>query len=299
MFCEESNCWQDAQCALHNTDGISTEDVFPWGDPMTDDEDEERARYDAIKKREDLGRAQRPWRLSFAEEIATPSRSFELGRSCSIQYQVCNFTPSSSITFTGRRIWDSALVLCKYMQLESERFSTGHREAQAWLRGKKVLELGAGLALPTLAACAFGASVAVCTDLPHQIPLMEQNISLNEFCMQARAVPLSWGKLGATLLDDLGAPFDLVLCADVLFSDEAITLLVDTLCSVCSPETLVLTSNEHRWQGADGFYSLLRSRGPVFLTISSIPCTEDLISMFIKLGLVKLLPSMLVGPSVQ
>jgi len=56
-------------------------------------------------------------------------------------------------------------------------------------------------------------------------------------------------------------PFDLVLCTDVLFSENAIGLLVDTICSVCENHTVVLTSNEHRWEGAAQFYLLLEERG--------------------------------------
>lgn len=249
-FCFGVDCWQQNPCLLHQGSILSSD--FPWLDPLIeDDAEEERERYNKIKQREAERHAQRPWRSS-VDDLSTGPRCLDLGH-CVIRYQVCPFTPSSAITFTGRRIWDSALVLCKYMQVLA-----AHGGDSQWLAGKKVLELGAGLALPTLAACAFGASTAVCTDMPHQVALMEENIALNGFT-QARAMPLAWGVLDN--LSALGAPFDLVLCSDVLFSSEGTGLLVDTLCSVCSEHTLLLASNEHRWTGAGAFYDLLRARG--------------------------------------
>jgi len=250
MFCSVLGCWQQVPCLYHQSCSVSSVHNFPWGDPLLeDDADEERERYNKIKQRE--AERHRPWRSS-AEDFFTGPRCLKLEHSV-IQYQVSPFTPSSAYTFTGRRIWDSALVLVKYMQLQA----TANPQ---WLAGKKVLELGAGLALPTLVACAFGASVAVCTDVPHQIALIEKNIALNGFT-QAKAMPLTWGVIDSSTLNDLGKPFDLVLFSDLLFSSEGTTSLVDTLCSVCSENTLVLASNEHRWVGASDFYDLLRTRG--------------------------------------
>ena len=65
---------------------------------------------------------------------------------------------------TGRTVWDAAVVLAKYMEING-----------AMMRGKRVLELGAGTGLAGLAAAALGAHVDI-SDLSYCLPNIIQNI---------------------------------------------------------------------------------------------------------------------------
>lgn len=92
------------------------------------------------------------------------------------------------------------------------------------LGGKRVVELGCGLALPSLAAARAGAE-ALATDGDREaLPLVERNASLNgvavETAMAEWAAP-----------DDLvrRAPFDLVLAADVLYERHSVAPLLRLL----------------------------------------------------------------------
>ena len=78
------------------------------------------------------------------------------------------------------------------------------------LGGKRVLELGCGLGLPSLAAGLAGADVLATDWAPEALALLERNASANG--LRLRTAPLDW-RAGASAR----APFDLVLAADVLY----------------------------------------------------------------------------------
>ena len=104
----------------------------------------------------------------------------------------------------GGILWDGAFLLAKYV-------------SQLDMAGRRTIELGAGTALPSIVACAHGASV-VATDLPALLPLATSNFAENAAQMQAnyQVEPLNW-----SLSEDLArleqAEYDYVLLADVFY----------------------------------------------------------------------------------
>jgi len=92
------------------------------------------------------------------------------------------------------------------------------------LEGLRVLELGCGLALPSLAAALGGAHVLATDWSPDAIALARENARRNGIGLEAAVVP--WSEPGPLLAR---APWDLVLAADVLYErrngDELLALL--------------------------------------------------------------------------
>lgn len=130
---------------------------------------------------------------------------------------------------SGARIWDSGRALSKWM-------TTHLQERQP----TTILELGAGTGIVGLAAAAFGDSTnVVLTDQPHMIPLLEENIDRNGLQSKARAVPLEWGtdrdEVAKVLSEDSMPVFDIVCGSDILYSPDNFSLLLETLCQVCTP----------------------------------------------------------------
>lgn len=80
------------------------------------------------------------------------------------------------------------------------------------LAGQKVVELGCGLAAPSLAAARGGAKVLATDDSSEALELLERNARANDVDVETSAV--DW-----TQPDELlkRAPFDLVLASDVLY----------------------------------------------------------------------------------
>jgi predicted nicotinamide N-methyase len=96
--------------------------------------------------------------------------------------------------------------------------------ASADLSGRRVVELGCGLATPSLAA-ARGGAAALATDAePEPLELVARNAELNGVRVETAAI--NWNAP-----EDLVArgPFDLVLAADVLYERSSVALLLQLL----------------------------------------------------------------------
>jgi predicted nicotinamide N-methyase len=89
------------------------------------------------------------------------------------------------------------------------------------LGGLRVVELGCGLAVPSIAAARAGASVLATDMCPEALALVKRNARENRVRIETSM--FDWGvpsKLG---------PFDLALAADVLYERAAVAALLDLL----------------------------------------------------------------------
>ena len=92
------------------------------------------------------------------------------------------------------------------------------------LRGLRVVELGCGLAVPSLAAARAGAAVLATDACPEALRLVAHNANANDVRIETATV--DWAAP-----DELvrRAPFDLVLAADVLYERASVALLLALL----------------------------------------------------------------------
>lgn len=92
------------------------------------------------------------------------------------------------------------------------------------LRGKRVVELGCGLGVPSLAAARAGARV-LATDADREaLELLAHNASLNG--VRVATARVDWARPRALVAR---RPFDLVLAADVLYERQAVAQLLALL----------------------------------------------------------------------
>jgi predicted nicotinamide N-methyase len=117
-------------------------------------------------------------------------------------------------------LWPSGLALAE-------------RVAAQPLQGKRAVELGCGLGLPSLAAAARGADVLATDWAPDAIALLSQNAARNEIRLRAEVV--AWDE-PTPLLE--GSPWDLVLAADVLYERRNAERLLELL-PLLGPEVLL------------------------------------------------------------
>jgi 2-polyprenyl-3-methyl-5-hydroxy-6-metoxy-1,4-benzoquinol methylase len=92
------------------------------------------------------------------------------------------------------------------------------------LRGRRVVELGCGLAVPSLAAARSGAAVLATDADAEALQLVARNAEANGVTVETMAV--DWAAPGELTAR---APFDLVLAADVLYERPAVALLLSLL----------------------------------------------------------------------
>ncbi|XP_060898731.1 EEF1A lysine methyltransferase 3-like [Labrus mixtus] len=141
-------------------------------------------------------------------------------------------------------VWEAAIQLCCFFEDESVD-----------LRGKRIIELGAGTGVVGILAARMGAAVTL-TDLPLALPQLQANVSANIPLggwpvSLPTVLPLSWGE------DQMKFPsdWDLVLCADIIYLPETYPLLVETLAHLCKSRGLVYLSSKMRKEhGTQHFY---------------------------------------------
>src|SRR3954464_12764527 len=108
-------------------------------------------------------------------------------------------------------LWPSGVALAKAV-------------APRALKGARVLELGCGLGLPSIAAARAGGRVLAGDWSPAAIDLLAANAARNGAAVEGQVV--SWSAPEALLAR---APFDLVLAADVLYEQRNVPVLADLL----------------------------------------------------------------------
>jgi predicted nicotinamide N-methyase len=113
----------------------------------------------------------------------------------------------------------------EYLPYWAELWPSGvalaRRLAGRSLRGARVLELGCGLGLPSLAAALAGGRVLATDWSPQAIALLEDNAARNGAALETARV--DWARPEAVVER---APWDLVLAADVLYERRNVAPLL-------------------------------------------------------------------------
>jgi predicted nicotinamide N-methyase len=150
-------------------------------------------------------------------------------------------------------LWASAIALATVV-------------AERDLRGRRVLELGCGLGLPSIAAALGGANVLATDWAPEALDVTRRNAERNGASVETLLA--DWSRPAELLAR---APFDLVLCADVLYEPRNVDALLELLPRLTHEVLLgepgrataarFFESAERDWLlGREGDVSVLRSR---------------------------------------
>ena len=125
------------------------------------------------------------------------------------------------------------------------------------LRGKRALELGCGLALPSLAAAIAGADEVLATDwAPDALELVAANAAANGLNVTTALV--DWHD-APTSVQALGH-FDVVLAADVLYEERNAAPLLAMLGAVVAEDGEALVADPGR-RHAPAFFDAARAAG--------------------------------------
>ena len=138
-------------------------------------------------------------------------------------------------------LWPSALALSKYLVASKIDF-----------QGKKVLEIGAGLGLPSIIAAKLGADICVSDYLSEAVDFSRQNFERNN--LTADFQTLDWRT------PDKSFAADIVLAADVAYEKRMFEFLPQAFKAFCKPNGTIFLSEPNRgW--AQFFLQNLHNQG--------------------------------------
>ena len=138
-------------------------------------------------------------------------------------------------------LWPSALALARALE---------HRS----FRGARAVELGCGLAIPSIVAALGGARVLATDWSPDAIAFAAENAARNGAALETAVV--SWSEPGP-VVDR--APWSLVLASDVLYERRNVEQLLELLPRLADRRTQVLVAEPGR-PPAKAFFDAAASR---------------------------------------
>lgn len=189
----------------------------------------------------------RPDDSDFTYVVKVPGTNEEVSLTAVQDREICAGTPA--FPSHGHCVWDAALLLADYLQTEAGE--DGQATCKFQFKGKKVVELGAGVGLVGMALAVLGAEVVV-TDQEYALPLLAKNVDVNFGDRSGVIAPMTeecqWGEPFKTCsrLASWKKSVDVVVFSDVLYHASAFLLLIETLHELVSPTSDVFFSFETR-----------------------------------------------------
>jgi predicted nicotinamide N-methyase len=153
-----------------------------------------------------------PWRDLAEQSVSVGERELRLVH------------PRDSEALLDEEAFEREEFLPYWAQLWPSGIALARAVAAGVLAGRRVLELGCGLGLPSIAAALAGAEVLATDWSPDAVAFTAANASRNGAVL--RTAVCSWTEPGPMLAR---APWDLVLAADVLYEPRNITQLLELL----------------------------------------------------------------------
>ena len=142
--------------------------------------------------------------------------------------------PSAPDELIDEDAFEHAEFLPYWAELWPSSLALGRVLEQRELDGVRTLELGCGLAVPSIVAALRGAEVLATDWAPDAIPFARRNAERN-----GARVELEVAAWADTKRLEVRGPWQLVLASDVLYERRNVELLVDVLARLGADETLV------------------------------------------------------------
>lgn len=182
-----------------------------------------------------------------ADRLNSPQTSAVLFEVLGYQLQ---FSQDPNSKHLGTTVWDASMVLVKYL----EKICRKGRFCPSKLKGKRVIELGAGCGVAGFGMALLGCDV-VSTDEVEVLPLLMRNVERNtsrimqmnpdsESIGSITAAELSWGNKDH--IRALDPPFDYIIGTDVVYAEHLLEPLLQTMLALSGPKTTILIGYEIR-----------------------------------------------------
>ncbi len=137
------------------------------------------------------------------------------------------------------KIWPAAFVLTEFIA-----------ENPYWVSNKKILELAAGIGLPSLYSSHFASSV-ICSDYNEEAVLfIKENISLNKICNMSSAI-IDWNQMPVEL------EWEVLLMSDINYNPNDFEVLLELMHSCLTMGKTILLSTPQRLAGRSFIEALI------------------------------------------
>lgn len=148
----------------------------------------------------------------------------------------------------GATIWDSGLVLARYLERVTAEEQEGRSNKSSQRRVNSVLELGCGTGLVGLVSARLFTHASQVHLTDKYIALAQRNIEDSAMGDRVKAIELPWGQsyLERGKKHGLLSNYDLVLMADVVHWPDLFQPLIETLDAVTSESSEILLAYERR-----------------------------------------------------
>ncbi|XP_008677178.1 uncharacterized protein [Zea mays] len=150
----------------------------------------------------------------------------------------------------GTTVWDASMVFVKFLEKNSRK----GRFCPSKLKGKRVIELGAGCGLAGFGMTLLGCDVTT-TDQVEVLPLLMRNVERNRsWISQSNSDTDTIGSITVAELDwgnkehikAVEPPFDYIIGTDVIYSEHLLQPLMETITALSGPKTKILLGYEIR-----------------------------------------------------
>lgn len=162
---------------------------------------------------------------------------------------------------TGSALWDAGLALGAYCEKLRPELHADRGGADG--EGLSAIEIGAGCGAAGLMMAVGGDEVVLTDNQPEVLALLETNIKRNRLQGCASVQALDWND--APSLAVARRPWDLILCADIVYGLPSFTPLLQLLEMLCKgPHTRVLLACGNKQRGSREdlkFLAEMRQRG--------------------------------------
>ncbi|XP_022862166.1 protein N-lysine methyltransferase METTL21A isoform X5 [Olea europaea var. sylvestris] len=187
------------------------------------------------------------WLLYKFSRLNSPNTSAVLFEVFGHQLQ---FSQDPNSKHLGTTVWDASMVFVKFLEKNCRK----GKFSPSKLKGKRVIELGAGCGVAGFGMAFLGCDV-ISTDQTEVLPLLMSNAERNSSRIlqmnpgsdsfgSIQVAELNWGN--ADHIRAVVPPFDYIIGTDIVYSEHLLEPLLQTILSLSGPKTTILLGYEIR-----------------------------------------------------
>lgn len=161
-----------------------------------------------------------------------------------------HFAQDPNSKHLGTTVWDASMVLVKYLEKNCRK----GKFCPSKLKGKRVVELGAGCGVAGFGMSLLGCDV-ISTDQTEVLPILMRNVERNTSRIMQKnpdtdpigsvnVAELDWGNQDH--IKALDPPFDFIIGTDVVYAEHLLEPLLQTILALSGPKTSILIGYEVR-----------------------------------------------------